>query len=295
VWGRRVLGSSTSTLATVLEALVRLDPKNADLPLVFEALLRTARTGPRGFGSTWDNAAAIRAITAYVTLAQTPSTAVVALGAQRTTFDGTTKVARVVTQSGVPITASTTKQPMFARQSWRSLPATTGDRLAAERAGLLVKRSMSIYPVDGGAVRRVDDVRAAEQRFTVGDVVELHTQVTTDEPRYNVAIVVPFAAGFEPLNPTLSNASSEAVPAEQDSLQPSAVARVDDEVRYYFDVLPKGSTSLHFRVKALTPGSFTHPGAHAELMYDEAVNGRSDGSRAIVVRNDAKADTTKKK
>ncbi len=289
VWGRRVLGSSTSALATVLEALVRLDPKNADLALVFEALLRQAKNngGTRGFGSTWDNRAAISAIATYLNTASLDAlSATVTVGSDRIAISDAKKVARVVSTSELPLTASATK-PAAARASWRSLPATTGDRLPARKAGLLVVRSMSIYPVDGGAVRRVDDVRAAEQRFMVGDVVELHAQVTSDEPRFNVAFVVPFAAGFEPLNPALANSSSEAVTAENDSIMPSYVARLDDEVRYYFASLPKGTVTLHFRVKALTPGSYTHPGAYAELMYDESVGGRSDGSRAIIQRGTA--------
>ena len=292
IWGQRVLGSSTSTLAIVLEALVRLDPTNADLALVFEALLRQARSGGgvRGFGSTWDNRAAITAIAAYLDAAKLDALkATVTIGSQRFTLDGANKVARLMSTSETPASAMTTTVPTSARIAWRSLPATTGDRLSATKVGLIVERGMSIYPVDGGAVRRVDDVRAAEQRFMIGDVVELHARVTSDSTRYNVAVVVPFAAGFEPLNPALATSSSEAVTIERDSLTPTFVARLDDEVRYYFSVLPKGTTSLHFRVKALTPGSYTHPGAHAALMYDEAVNGRSVGSRAIISRGDDEA------
>lgn len=290
VWGRQVLGSSTSTLATVLEALVRLDPKNADLALVFEALLRQAKNngGTRGFGSTWDNRAAISAIAVYLSSAKLDAlSATITIGSERVALDNGRKVARVVSTNEVPLSASTSKVPTSARASWRVLPATTGDRLPARKAGLLVTRGMSIYPVDGGAVRRVDDVRAAEQRFQVGDVVELHAQITSDEARYNVAVVVPFAAGFEPLNPALATSSSEAVTAEKDSITPSYVARLDDEVRYYFGYLPKGTATLHLRIKALTPGSYTHPGAYAELMYDESVGGRSDGSRAIIERGAA--------
>jgi len=284
-WGGRVLGSSTSSLATVLEALVRLDSTNADLPLVLEALLARG-SGSGGFGSTWDNRAAIEAIIAYLDVANPKGQeTVLRLGKERFTLDGATKIVRHVDDSGAALTASATGVPVQARVAWRYLPQTPGDRLPAVKEGFLVQRSMTVYPADGTAARRSDDVRAAEQRFTVGDVVELHTTITVDKPMTHVAVVVPFAAGFEPLNPALLTSSSEATPAERDTLSPTSVARLDDGVRYYATSLPKGTYSVHFRLKATTPGSYTHPGAYAELMYDGAVTGRSDGSRAIIERS----------
>ena len=95
---------------------------------------------------------------------------------------------------------------------------------------------------------------------------------------------MPFAAGFEPLNPELLTSAAEAKTAEADSTTPLYVARLDNEVRYYFTSLAQGTYAFHFRLKALTPGSFVHPGAHAELMYDEAVMGSSDGMRVVVER-----------
>ena len=53
-------------------------------------------------------------------------------------------------------------------------------------------------------------------------------------------------------------------------------------MRYYFASLPKGSYTFHFRVKATTPGSYTHPPALAELMYNDAIRGRGDGMRVII-------------
>ena len=285
VWGGRVLGSSTSSLATVLEALVRLDATNADLPLLLDAVLARGAAAA-GFGSTWDNRAAIEAIVAYLDVADPKGQdSVLRLGKERFSLDGTTKLVRHIDDSGAALTASATGVPVQARVAWRYLPQTPGDRLPAVKEGFLVQRSMTVYPIDGSAARRIDDVRAAEQRFMVGDVVELHTTITVDKPMTHVALVVPFGAGFEPLNAALLTTSSEAQTAERDTLAPTSVARLDDAVRYYVTSLPKGTYSVHFRLKATTPGSYTHPGAYAELMYDGAVTGRSDGSRAIIERS----------
>ncbi len=286
-WGSVYLGSTTSSLATVLQALVLLDPKNPDLLLVLEALLQRAR-GRQGFGSTWDNRTAIAAIVTFLEVADPIKRETkLTINDQSYTLDGAMKVARYQGTGELIPQAVATGQPVRARVRYRYLPETPGDRLAARKAGFLVERSMTLYAAAGGAERRLDDKRAEERTIKVGDVVEVHARFTTDGPRNNVAFVVPFAAGFEPLNPELLTSSSEAKPAEADSLRPQYVARLDHEVRYYFQQLGKGTYSFHFRLKAITPGSYVHPGAYAELMYDEAVYGSSDGLRVVVERGAA--------
>jgi uncharacterized protein YfaS (alpha-2-macroglobulin family) len=296
-WGGFILGSPTSALATVAEALIRLDPGNKDLPLVMEALLRRAagqrglgsQASRRGFGSTYDNRRAIAAVSAWLESAAPTATATT-LTLDKTTLqlDGGRKVARHEQDVDAPPALSVKGAPVQARVRYRYLPAVTGDRADSVRAGFLVERGMTVYApgATSQTPRRTADTRAAERTVKVGDILELSTRVVNDQERYNVALVVPFAAGLEPLNPELQTSGSEARPAESDSLTPTYVARLDQEVRYYFDRLPKGQFSFHFRVKALTPGSFVHPGAHAELMYDESVRGTSPGSRLIVARGD---------
>jgi uncharacterized protein YfaS (alpha-2-macroglobulin family) len=97
-----------------------------------------------------------------------------------------------------------------------------------------------------------------------------------------VALVVPIAAGFEPLNPNLETSSSDAKPSQADSLNPTYVQRLDQEVRYYFTELPRGTHTFHFRVRASNQGSFVHPSPWAELMYREEVRGRGAGMRVVV-------------
>jgi uncharacterized protein YfaS (alpha-2-macroglobulin family) len=287
VWGGRILGSSTSSLATVLEALVRLDPKNPDLPLVLDALVERGRSSTPGFGSTWDNRAAVSAILAYVEVANPPGqTSTVTLGKDTLQLDGRTKLARLVTEGAAPLTVTVVGAPVQARTTWRFLPGASADRLAAAKRGFFVQRSMTIYPASGETPRRLDDVRAGEPSLMVGDLVEFHVTVTSDVPRHHVAIVMPFAAGLEPLNPELKTSTTDAAPAEQDTLTPTSWARLDHETRAYVTSLPKGTFSWHFRARATTPGSYVHPGASVELMYDGSTMGRSDGSRLVVVRAD---------
>jgi uncharacterized protein YfaS (alpha-2-macroglobulin family) len=286
-WGSAFLGSSTSSLATVLEALVRLDPQNADLAPLAQAVLKRG-AGQRGFGSTYDNRRAVAALSTWLDKAMpdAPSTKLV-VNDRTFHLDGAAKVARYDVDATTAPQAQATGQPVRARVRYRYLPETPGDRQAAQKAGFLVERSMTIYAAgvpEGTAPQRLDDVRAAERTLTTGDVVEIHARFTIDKLRHNIAFVVPFAAGLEPMNPALATASADAQPAERDSTTPLYVERLDHEVRYYFSSLPAGTYTFHFRAKATTPGSFVHPGAHAELMYDDGVRGSSDGMRVVIAR-----------
>jgi uncharacterized protein YfaS (alpha-2-macroglobulin family) len=60
------------------------------------------------------------------------------------------------------------------------------------------------------------------------------------------------------------------------------VQRLDNESRYYFDRLAKGTYSFRFRLRAASEGSFVHPAPWAELMYQESVRGRGEGMRVVV-------------
>ena len=122
----------------------------------------------------------------------------------------------------------------------------------------------------------------------VGEVVEEHVQVVTPDERNYVAIVVPLAAGVEPLNFHLATAPPQARPAGKLTLEPTYVAFLDDRMAFYFDTLPKGTFDFYFRTRATVAGRFIQPPALAEMMYDSAVRGNSFGARVEVNREDQK-------
>src|SRR5213079_1744533 len=92
------------------------------------------------------------------------------------------------------------------------------------------------------------------------------------EERHYVAVVVPLAAGMEPLNPKLATSSSDATPAGVLTLEPTYTAFLDDRLSFYYDTLPKGTFDFYFRARA----------AQAEMMYDGSVHGNSAGARVEV-------------
>jgi hypothetical protein len=53
----------------------------------------------------------------------------------------------------------------------------------------------------------------------------------------------------------------------------------DDKVVYFARMLWAGSYTASYVARATTAGSFVRPPAHAEEMYNPALQGRSDGGR----------------
>ncbi len=114
-------------------------------------------------------------------------------------------------------------------------------------------------------------------------MVEDHVQLVNNQDRTYVAVVVPLAAGMEPLNPRLATAAPEAKTRGQLTREADYVAYLDDQVAFYYDSLSKGNYHFYFRTRATIPGSFIQPGAYAEMMYQQAINGSSAGARIDIV------------
>ncbi|MFL5319041.1 MAG: alpha-2-macroglobulin family protein, partial [Myxococcaceae bacterium] len=282
-WGYGYLSSTPSTVATVFEALLWIDPTDKRHDLLRDALLSYA-SADKGFGNTFENRRAIAALSVYLDRAKPnvpESTIALSYGATLK-VDGTNKTARAAIASDEQITANVTGGPVGIRMAYEYVPASSGDKVTSQQKGFVVSRSETLIHSDGSPDTHFEDKAGTTQTLKLGDILELHTQITVDEERVHVALVVPFAAGMEPLNPELSNASSDAKPSQADSITPSYVQRLDNEVRYYFLRLPRGTHTFHFRVRAATEGSFTHPPPWAEQMYREEVRGRGEGLRIVV-------------
>src|SRR6185312_1517822 len=83
-------------------------------------------------------------------------------------------------------------------------------------------------------------------RLNVGDVVEETVELINPEDRTHVAIVLPLAAGLDPLNPNLATAPAEATPSAGPTLAPAWTAFGDDSVLYVYESLPAGTYQFRF-------------------------------------------------
>jgi hypothetical protein len=166
-------------------------------------------------------------------------------------------------------------------------PRIRGSLVAAENAGFAVDREIIAIDPDGSAADRHRTVAGGTITLAQDTVLEEHVTVVNFADASFVAVSVPLAAGFEPLNPNLAGAPREATPLGQLTVRPAYAVYADDRVVFYYDALAKGTYQFYFRVRASFVGSFAQPPARAELMYALGVRGRSNGTEIRIV-GDAK-------
>jgi len=293
-WGGLVLSSELKTQAAVIRALYPTDAKDPKLTLMVDDLV--AAGAGDGWGNTCANASALLALRDVV---QTPragkgQTLEVVAGTQRHTLKlgpsqptasfATGEAARLRLDGP----AAGAEPPLFARFTLRYLPRAGGESVAPASDGFVVRRELVRIPSgDAPPQREWIEKEGAAYTFVVGDVVEEHVQVINPEERHFVVVVVPFAAGMEPLNPNLATAPREAQPTGSLTAPPSYAQYLDSEVRFFYETLPAGTYDFYFRVRATTEGDFVHPAAHAEMMYRESVRGNSPGARYLLKPREA--------
>jgi uncharacterized protein YfaS (alpha-2-macroglobulin family) len=244
-----------------------------------------AKSSPtQGFGSTYDNRRAIEALSIYLDKAQTPvaPTRIALVGQGELRLEETHRVIEKSVVQDSPLELTISGSEVGTRVEYVYLPQAPGDQIGPLKQGFIVTRSIKRFNSEGRAIERLADKAGAKRKIALGDILEIDVQVTAEENRTHVALVVPFAAGLEPMNPALENASALASPSENDSIEPAYLQRLDHEVRYYFLGLPRGTHSFHFRARAATEGSFVQPAPYAEQMYRQDVRGRGEGLRLIV-------------
>ncbi|MBU1899186.1 hypothetical protein KKB55_15710 [Myxococcota bacterium] len=272
-----VFHCETLALAEMTRALLRLGVADPKVEAMVNALVALGREG--GWGSTANNAAALKALSARL---KQPG-GLVKIGLIEPGFNREVQIhadqpiGRDVSPRVTPISLlSSGAVSGLARLRYR--PAGAASSLAPEAAGLIVEREILILR-DGQEISRArlntpDQVIALK----LGDVVETRVRVINPSDRHFVGVEAPLAAGMEPLNPGLATAPPEAKPSQEDSLGADHLARLDDRIFWAFEVLPKGSYDFFFRSRAAFEGRFIQPPAWAEALYTPAERGRSAGA-----------------
>ena len=282
-----ILPSETRTLAEVARAAASSPKADPRLAVLTDALVTLGQDD--GWGSTQANAAAMLALADVMKRQDEQGGAQklgVTIGGRSQTLEIGPAGRIVQTATDSPdriVLRSEASKPLIVRAETSYLPQALGADAPAGASGFVVTRESL---VQRGTGEPADKVTLSKPGMTVplavGDVVEEHVEVVSNADRHYVAIVVPLAAGVEPLNPKLATAPPEATPSGTITASPSYVAYLDDQVAFYYDTLPKGTYHFYFRTRATVPGQYTQPQAKAELMYDGAVHGESAGARVQV-------------
>lgn len=156
--------------------------------------------------------------------------------------------------------------------------------IEARDEGFTLRRTMEI--VDGGS---------EDGGVTSGALIEVTLQVVTPVGRHAVAIVDPLPAGLEPVESSFATSSQAPRDrdegAEHDELPRWAGSWVfdhhelrDDQVRLYADRMPPGIHTWRYVVRATTPGTYEHPAATVEEMYEPENFGRTRAGTLTVGR-----------
>ncbi|MCP4334888.1 MAG: alpha-2-macroglobulin [Gammaproteobacteria bacterium] len=249
-----------------------------------------------GWGNTNANAAALLSLSDFLSTTQNPSTlpAVLVKGSgeeHRYVFEQKPLISTLLQGQGelnLTLDGNPGESSIVVLSDTRYTPALDGSHAEASANGFVVTREMlKILGSDQPPQRLAIDQAAQTYSFEIGDVVEEHVELVNPRDGNHVAIIVPLAAGMEPLNPALATAPPEASPDGVNTLEPSYLSFADDQMAYYYDALPKGSYNFYFRTRATIPGSYIQPAAYAEMMYDQAVNGHSNGARIVVSKKPA--------
>ena len=285
-----ILPSETRSVAEMTRAVSRIKADAPRLQLMVNGLVTLGRGD--GWGSTNANAAALLALAEILQppfAGSMPRSVQVRFGTdtRRLAIGPDAPLAQLVSTSadaGELVVEGSDADVVVARTETSYIPQADGSQVAAEANGLVVSREWLRVPkTDGVPPERIPiNDPGTTAKLIIGDTIEEHTQVVNPEDRHCVAVVVPLAAGMEPLNPQLATASSDAKPRGALTLAPSYVAYLDDSVSFYYDTLPKGTYDFYFRSRATTAGRFIQPAAQAEMMYDGSVRGNSAGARVQI-------------
>ena len=286
-----ILPSETRTLAQMLRATMAAAPDDPRNHLLTDALLQLGQGN--GWGDTNANAEAMLALADGVKAqaSKDPRKVDLAFGDDKRSLtlagDLPAALLALPPQAGSVSLAEGAGKPLAVLLRSSYLPQADGAHAASSAHGFAVERDLAVIAKDGSVARRITlDKPASEVALAVGDVVEDHGVVVNATDRAHVAVVLPLAAGLEPLNPHLATAPPEAKPSEEPTLKPSYVAVLDDRVMYFYDQLPKGTYHFRMRLKATVPGRFIQPPAMARAMYDDSVNGSGNGAVVAVSRQE---------
>lgn len=284
-----ILPTETRTIAQMTRAVARYDSKNTRLPLLVDSLVTLGKDD--GWGTTNANAEALLALSEILK----PPYSGAKAAQLRVTLDGKEQTVKLgpdvpigfVSGTGpnageVLLQNKTGSRPVVVRIDTSYVPAEDGSKVAAQSSGFVVTRELLLIKKDGPPVKIPLTEAGTMQTFAVGDIIEEHVQIVNPKERHYVAVTAPLAAGMEPLNPKLQTAPPEAAPSGKTTLTPTYEAYQDDQTAFYYNVLPAGTYDFYFRTRATINGSFIQPAARAEMMYDGAVFGLSNGAKIVV-------------
>jgi uncharacterized protein YfaS (alpha-2-macroglobulin family) len=306
----RAFPSRVAPAARLLTASLALRPEHPLLGGLVETVLQYGRAERQRSWNTQDYASVVLALAALRRTESDDGEARV-LGGGRTLlsrrFGAADSVAFIPltdllergrdgqTRLRVRVTSTLPASPVYYAISVDEVP--TKPPVTPDMQGIVVERWYERFD-NGSPVTAVQE----------GDLVRVRLRVTVPFDRQFVAVEDPLPAGLEPVDLSLNTSATLGafVTRESDAARERGdrdrdgprwqswlygswddgwwspwdhKALHDDRVVYFARMLWAGSYTASYVARATTAGTFARPPAHAEEMYNPALQGRSDGGR----------------
>jgi uncharacterized protein YfaS (alpha-2-macroglobulin family) len=286
-WGW--MNSTTASQAQALRLFITRDAKPEVIDRILQSLLNLRRDGT--WGTTYDNAEALRALVTYSNTQPTPPdfVATAKLSGQQldtTRFQGyeNPNLSVNVAMDGLPKGESDLvleksgegKLHYLVEYSYR-LPGNQPGRYNGLRVG------REIRPANEEEIWRRIELSEVPSTLDVsaGQVFDIGVEIIVDHPVDHVVIRDPLPAGLEAVD-TSFQTSTSAVKAKADSWQIGYQQIYRDRIEAYAEGLKPGVYTLHYLARSVTPGTFIWPGAEARLQYGPEEFGRSATATLVV-------------
>jgi alpha-2-macroglobulin len=282
-FGNPFLYSDNRSMAAIYSVYAADRPKAVETKAILDYLLAAA--GESGWGDTYTNTCVLGSLAESLKgKGRIPASAELWDGkAWRLVDTGGKALVKLTLYSDSPLKARLKggkgSPSLLLETSY--VPALPGSKVRAVNDGFALSRELLDYGGGKALARRMGAQAGLSMFLDAGSVVEDHVRLVNPEERSFVAVRIPLASGFEPLNPKLATAPLEATPAGSLTMKPAYADYEDDQVTFYYDSLPAGSYDFYYRARVNFEGEYSLPPAVAQLMYDLKVQGSSDGSLVV--------------
>lgn len=281
-----IYSSNAKVTALALEALLEQGGFADDYKAA--AWLNTALGAKGGLGVTADNAAAFRALSAYIKVKE----------AQPADFTAEVKLNGAAFASAV--FKGRTEELQTFKEDLNSLfknkDSAKAQFVKNGQGTLYYKTALSYYAWPSAAAQNagftVSKTINAPTPLKTGQTAEVSLTVTTGQERTFVILEDFLPAGFEVIDTTLATEGDKE--AEEDAEEEGEafsinnpferVENYDDRVVAFADFMPKGTYTFKYKVRAIAAGSYVVPFAAASQMYAPEVFGKSAALNTLQIQ-----------
>jgi len=293
-----IFASDTRSTAFGLAALIETRPPE-ETRLLVERMVRYLLENRSGdhWASTQENAAVIDALRLYQEAYEEDAanfTATIALAGRsvlEASFSGRTLDTHDAATSLEGLTAGASLPVQIRKDGTGNLYYTlrlesfSSDPVAALDQGLSIERRFQRIDQSGQPVGASETTGGKTVTLDAGELVRVTIRLTSPADRNYVVVDDALPAGLEAVNDAFATTNREYLQDTGSDRWWGSFNRTemrDDRVVLFADYLTRGEHTYTYVARATTAGTFIHPPAQAEGMYQPETNGRTASGRLIV-------------